>query len=88
MAEERRRLAASVDELKRELQRRVNCIVENADYTIEDIDEAIHCLSALEDLKLRAAPPPEYLCPISHQLMKDPVVLASGQVNLYTFHFI
>ncbi|KAH0682971.1 hypothetical protein KY290_021562 [Solanum tuberosum] len=77
MAESSRRLAA--DELKRELQIRVNCIVEDADYSIEDTDEAMHCLSALKDLKVRPAPPPEYLCPLSHQLMKDPVVLASGQ---------
>ncbi|KAH0679470.1 hypothetical protein KY284_020555 [Solanum tuberosum] len=69
----------SADELKRELQRRVNCIVEDADYSIEDTDEAMHYLSALKDLKLRATPPPEYLCPLSHQLMKDPVVLASGR---------
>ncbi|KAK6791805.1 hypothetical protein RDI58_010886 [Solanum bulbocastanum] len=68
----------SADALKRELQRRVNCIVEDADYSIEDTDEAMHCLSALKDLKLRPTPPPEYLCSLSRQLMKDPVVLASG----------
>ncbi|KAL3339530.1 hypothetical protein AABB24_028232 [Solanum stoloniferum] len=81
MAESSRRLpaSASADELKRELQRRVNCIVEDADYTIEDTDDAMHCLSSLKDLKVRPTPPPEYLCPLSHQLMKDPVVLASGQ---------
>lgn len=70
----------SADELKRELQRKAKCIVEDDDYTIDDTEEVMDCLSALKDLKLRPAPPPQYLCPISHQLMKDPVVLASGQV--------
>ncbi|XP_004237643.2 U-box domain-containing protein 9-like [Solanum lycopersicum] len=69
----------SADELKRELQRKAKCIVEDDDYTIHDTEEVMDCLSALKDLKLRPAPPPQYLCPISHQLMKDPVVLASGQ---------
>uniref|UniRef100_M0ZZM1 RING-type E3 ubiquitin transferase n=1 Tax=Solanum tuberosum TaxID=4113 RepID=M0ZZM1_SOLTU len=80
-SEECRRLpaSASADELKRELQRRVNSIIEDADYSIEDTDEAMHCLSALKELKVRPTPPLEYLCPLSHQLMKDPVVLASGQ---------
>lgn len=74
-------LPAGEDELKKELQRTVNSIVEDDDYSLEAIDRAMQCLCALEDLKLNPNPPHEFVCPLSHQLMKDPVVLASGWVS-------
>ncbi|MCD7458121.1 hypothetical protein HAX54_037248 [Datura stramonium] len=88
--------AKVADELKRELQRAVNSIVEDDDYSLEANDRAMQCLCALKDLKVKPnlnsnpfdirtlslslpIPPHEFVCPLSHQLMKDPVVLASGQ---------
>ncbi|CAN4106452.1 unnamed protein product [Withania somnifera] len=77
------------NELKRELHRVVKSIVEDGDYTLEATDRGMQCLCALKDLKLKPnlnsnalslpIPPHEFICPLSHQLMKDPVVLASGQ---------
>lgn len=76
-------LPAAADELKRELQRTVNWIVEEDDYSLEATDRAMQCLCALKELKLKpnstSSPPHEFVCPLSRQLMKDPVVLASGQ---------
>lgn len=76
-------------ELKRELKRAVQEIVEEDDYTLESTDHAMQTLSALKNLKLKilkpqqslsvALPPREFLCPLSGELMKDPVVIASGQ---------
>lgn len=78
-------LPAAADELKRELQRTVNWIVEEDDYSLEATDRAMQCLCALKELKLKpnstSSPPHEFVCPLSRQLMKDPVVLASGQVG-------
>lgn len=97
--------AKATVEMKRELERMVNSIVEEEDYTVEATDHAMGILWALKDLKLKAVmkpqellgldnfcfsavppppppPPPELRCPISGELMKDPVILASGQVRL------
>ncbi|KAK4436069.1 U-box domain-containing protein 9 [Sesamum alatum] len=65
------------------------------DCNLTTTDSAIQMLSALKELKLKQStdqefveiknlvgfqePPPEFRCPISGLLMKDPVVLASGQ---------
>ncbi|KAJ8558468.1 hypothetical protein K7X08_005234 [Anisodus acutangulus] len=87
----------SAEELKKELQRAVNSVVEDDEYSLEATDRAMQCLCALKDLKLKPnlnsnafdirslslslpiPPPHEFGCPLSRQLMKDPVVLASGQ---------
>lgn len=65
------------------------------DCTVKTADEAIATLSALKDLKCSRsrsrtrslsdklddfALPPEFRCPISTQLMTDPVILSTGQV--------
>ncbi|KAF3613039.1 U-box domain-containing protein 9 [Capsicum chinense] len=83
--------AKAADEMKRELQRAVNSIIEDDNYSLEANDRAMQCLCALKDLKLKPnfdistfslslpVPPHEFVCPLSNQLMKDPVVLASGQ---------
>ncbi|CAI9772413.1 unnamed protein product [Fraxinus pennsylvanica] len=89
--------AKATVEMKKELERMVNAIVEEEDYTVEATDHAMEILWALKDLKLKAVmkpqellgldhfcsstvpPPPEFRCPISGELMKDPVILASGQ---------
>ena len=61
--------------------------------TLGRIDKAIQALSALKELKLNKQKKPslssqldaldvpdEFRCPISRELMKDPVVLSTGQV--------
>ncbi|KAK6144903.1 hypothetical protein DH2020_021723 [Rehmannia glutinosa] len=91
----------AVAELKKELERVVEALVEEDedDYNLEATDNAIQTLCALKDLKLKQndqefvklknlafqEPPPEFKCPISGILMKDPVVLASGQTYEETF---
>lgn len=80
-------------EMKEELQRLVRGICGEGESRIEAFDLASKTLSALKDLKLKRStssqrrdsvvPVPEhFLCPISSELMKDPVVLATGQVRL------
>ncbi|KAL2526305.1 U-box domain-containing protein 9 [Abeliophyllum distichum] len=89
--------AKATGEMKKELERMVNALVEEEDYTVEETDRAMEILWALKDLKLKAVmepeellgldnfcistvpPPSEFRCPISGELMKHPVVLASGQ---------
>lgn len=80
-------------ELKRELKRLVNAIGEDEDddvLTVENIDRAIDAMCALKELKkwkrgggvgLKAALacPEEFRCPISKELMRDPVFVATGQ---------
>lgn len=86
-------------ELKKELQRVVEALVEedDDDYNLETTENAIKTLCALKDLKLNQSdqeflqlknldfqePPQEFRCPISGILMNDPVVLASGQVGFW-----
>ncbi|KAA8538944.1 hypothetical protein F0562_025636 [Nyssa sinensis] len=80
--------AKAATELKKELKRIVKAIVDEDDYTVEATDRAIQTLCALKDFKLKHTPslgldnltvPDEFLCPISRELMRDPVVLATGQ---------
>ncbi|CAI9090950.1 OLC1v1025848C1 [Oldenlandia corymbosa var. corymbosa] len=79
---------ASDVELKTELRKAVQSIVEGEDYALEDTDRAMQSLSSLKRfLSMRSSPesvsvdlpPPEFVCPISGKLMSDPVVIASGQ---------
>ncbi|KAI9077728.1 hypothetical protein K1719_040334 [Acacia pycnantha] len=90
--------AAKVLELKKELNRLVNSIVDDDDCRIQTIDQAREVLSSLKDLKLRktssSSPssqssdlklnrnsgfPEEFKCPLSKELMRDPVIVASGK---------
>ncbi|CAM8911548.1 unnamed protein product [Rhodiola kirilowii] len=76
-------------ELKRELKRLVEAIVgdeENGDDVVVE-DQALKVLSALKEMKARksgsislatVSVPEEFRCPISKQLMGDPVVLSTG----------
>lgn len=84
---------AKVTELKKELQRLVKVIVDDdEDCSIESIDEAKEKLCALKELKQRRNQrslslklldsltcPEEFRCPLSKELMRDPVMLATGQ---------
>uniref|UniRef100_A0A7N0TEX2 RING-type E3 ubiquitin transferase n=1 Tax=Kalanchoe fedtschenkoi TaxID=63787 RepID=A0A7N0TEX2_KALFE len=86
-ADTRKRVTAR--ELKLELKRLVEAIVgdeENGDGVCED--QASKVLSALKEMKLRKSEsislgsvcvPEEFRCPISKQLMGDPVILSSGK---------
>lgn len=94
MAKTDRAVAAKATELKKELQRLVKAIVDEDDYKVETADRAIRTLSSLKDLKLNKslsfrlddglAVPEEFRCPISRELMRDPVVLATGQVASFS----
>ncbi|KAI4350136.1 hypothetical protein L6164_010646 [Bauhinia variegata] len=74
-------------ESKDKLRGLLNIIVEDDDFPVEVANEAIRTLSAIKDLKLKRSlsqnldelVPPEFRCPISRELMRDPVVLATGQ---------
>ncbi|PON76574.1 Beta-catenin [Parasponia andersonii] len=73
-------------ELKNELQRLVKALIEDEDHTVED--ETFRVLSSLKCLKFKKSlsfklddsliVPNEFKCPISKELMTDPVVLATG----------
>ena len=63
---------------------------DNTNYAIEDaIDRAKELLSALKDLKAgkktmsfnSSSCPPEFRCPLSKRLMRDPVIISTGQVS-------
>ncbi|KAK7337983.1 hypothetical protein VNO77_18577 [Canavalia gladiata] len=78
----------SASELKEKLRGLVKGIVESDDYTVQAADEAIATLSALKEFKCGSsfsdklddfALPPQFRCPISTQLMTDPVILSTGQ---------
>lgn len=77
-------------ELKKELQKLVRLIVDDVDYRTETIDQARDTLCALKELKTKkrslslklhetVSCPEEFKCPLSKELMRDPVILASGQ---------
>ncbi|KAH8517612.1 hypothetical protein H0E87_005512 [Populus deltoides] len=77
-------------ELKKELQKLVRNIVDDEDYRTELIDQARETLFALKGLKVKRRSsslklretvlcPEEFKCPLSKELMRDPVVLATGQ---------
>ncbi|KAL4378675.1 hypothetical protein GQ457_02G004700 [Hibiscus cannabinus] len=82
---------ARAAELKKELQRLVRNIVDDDDYSIHAVDRAKDALCALRELMLNrrstatlklhetVSCPEEFKCPLSKELMRDPVILASGQ---------
>ncbi|KAJ4728418.1 RING-type E3 ubiquitin transferase [Melia azedarach] len=81
---------AKTIELKRELDKLVRLIVDDEDYRTETIDQAKETLCALKQLKMKKRSssvklhetvpcPEEFKCPLSKELMRDPVVLSSGQ---------
>lgn len=84
-------MAKATSELKKELQRLVKAIIDDEDYTTETIDQAKDTLLALREFKLRKRSiplklldtlscPQEFRCPLSKELMRDPVIVSSGQV--------
>lgn len=90
-------ISRAVLELKKELQRLVKAIVDDDDCSLQTIDQAQQKLSAMKDLKVKKslslkidatlAAPEEFLCPLSKEVMRDPVILASGQVRATEFLF-
>ena len=92
-------MAARGMELKKELWRLVKEIVDEDDYMVETADQAITTLCSLKYLKQSNntlsfklddhafTVPQEFRCPISKELMKDPVVLATGQVLFFSCLF-
>lgn len=83
-------------ELRKELQRVRILMEEEVgdDVEVGIAENAMQILQALKELKLHQndqgfrvlkdlgipEPPPEFVCPISGMLMKDPVIVDSGQV--------
>lgn len=87
--------AAAAAELKKELRMLVRAIVEERDQNDDElgvdeaIDRAVKALRDLKSLKMsqkRGAGvsvggcPGEFICPLSKYLMRDPVVVSTGQV--------
>ncbi|XP_010243171.1 PREDICTED: U-box domain-containing protein 9 [Nelumbo nucifera] len=81
-------VVAKVAELKKELKRLVKIIVEEDESRTETFDQAIEALSGLKDLKYKkslslkldaTACPEQFRCPLSNKLMRDPVIVSSGQ---------
>ncbi|KZV25725.1 hypothetical protein F511_04786 [Dorcoceras hygrometricum] len=86
-------MVAKAMELKKELQKLVRVMVEEADIDLEAIDRAHQMLYDLKELKLKKSVslkrhyqslahgevPEEFKCPLSKELMRDPVFIASGQ---------
>ncbi|KAJ7961627.1 RING-type E3 ubiquitin transferase [Quillaja saponaria] len=83
--------AVTMKTMKKELLRLVKAIVDDEDYSIETIVDAEKILRALKLLQLRKRSfsfklqdillscPEEFRCPLSKELMTDPVILHSGQ---------
>nr|GMD73169.1 U-box domain-containing protein 9-like [Ipomoea batatas] len=76
----------------KELERAVKAIVSEEDSNVDAIDRALQALSALKDLKTKhpqrssfrepasmPSPPDEFRCPLSKELMRDPVIVSTGQ---------
>lgn len=90
-------MITKASELKKELQRLVRAIVDNDDSKAETIDRATQTLRALKEVKsktrvslkkpsydggLLSCCPEEFRCPISSELMRDPVIVSTGQVRI------
>ncbi|OIT28003.1 PREDICTED: U-box domain-containing protein 9 [Nicotiana attenuata] len=83
--------AKAATELKRELQRLVKAILSEDDINVDAIDKTHQTLFALKDLKLKRQSsfrtstdsarvlPDEFRCPLSKELMRDPVIVSTGQ---------
>lgn len=79
-------------ELKKELQRLIVAIIDDDNYPTDTIDHAKEILSALKELRLRKRSrssnlrhenlicPDAFRCPLSRELMRDPVVVSTGEV--------
>lgn len=91
-------LAVRATELKKELQKLLMAIVDEDDVNLEAVDRAQQMLLTFKELKLKkkagdlkscrqetgpGAVPEEFKCPISKELMRDPVIVANGQVLHY-----
>lgn len=85
--------AKAASELKRELKRILRVIIdeEKDDSGFDAIDRAKEVLCTLRDLKAKKTTslgldevslscPEEFRCPLSKQLMRDPVIVSTGQV--------
>ncbi|KAJ0244344.1 U-box domain-containing protein 9 [Hirschfeldia incana] len=83
---------AKAKELKREMKKLLRTIEEEDDFSVQTIDQLQLALSALKQAKTKKTAkssslemletvscPDEFRCPLSNELMRDPVVLASGQ---------
>ncbi|KAG2318170.1 hypothetical protein Bca52824_021292 [Brassica carinata] len=84
---------AKAKELKREMKKLLRTIEEEDDLSVQTIDQLQEALSAFRQATLRkktakssslerletVSCPDEFRCPLSNELMRDPVVLASGQ---------
>ncbi|KAK2638090.1 hypothetical protein Ddye_025885 [Dipteronia dyeriana] len=75
-------------ELKKEFQTLMNSIIDGDDYAIHDTNQAMRVLSSITRLKtVKYIPygvyvrdvPQEFKCPLSGEIMGDPVVLDSCQ---------
>ncbi|XP_051152962.1 U-box domain-containing protein 9-like [Andrographis paniculata] len=79
-------------ELKEELRKAVEAIVDGDGGDLEQIDRAQQMLCALKELKVQrfdkgrwsggaaaGEVPEEFKCPLSKELMRDPVIVATGQ---------
>lgn len=83
-------VSAKATVLKNELRTLVKMILDEDDYKVETTDEAIRTLRSLRVLKFNKslcmkledlwAVPEEFRCPISRKIMRDPVVLTTGEV--------
>lgn len=80
---------AKAAELKKELQRLVKTIVDDEEYSVDTIDQTRDILCVLKDLKMKKRSmslrlhdcmscPEEFKCPLSKELMRDPVIVATG----------
>ena len=91
---------AKAKELKLEMKKLLSNIEEEDGLSVQTIDQLQEALSAfrqattmrkmeksssLEMLETAVSFPDEFRCPLSNELMRDPVVLASGQVSDVTF---
>lgn len=85
-------MVAKATELKKELQRLVRAIVDDEDFSTQTIDQAKDTLSALKELKFKKRSlslklndvlscPEEFRCPLSKELMRDPVIVSTGEVG-------
>lgn len=68
-------------ELKKELEKVMKLILDEDDYSVQELDKAI-IVSSLRELKTKESVPNESKCPMSGEIMGDPFVVASGQVRL------
>ncbi|XP_073291558.1 U-box domain-containing protein 9-like [Primulina huaijiensis] len=86
-------IVAKAMELKKELQKLVRAMVDEDDVNLDAIDRAQQMLCDLKELKLKksvslklhyqrfdhGAVPEEFKCPLSKELVRDPVIVATGQ---------